>query len=236
MHLKSVIFDLDGVILDSFREGLRRIRIIASFNELTFDRAVRQKLTQMWGLPGAVLLERAFDTNQTLSEAMYKQWERMDTDDPVQLIPGTRDALVWLRRNSFVKCLLTSRNRQNVLDVLDRVDLIREFDIIATKTDSPFHKPDPRVFNYTLSELSERGISREECIFVGDTPSDILAGQDASIKTLVVQTGPYLLKHATEYPIPLGDILQSIDDLPFWIDEHYPGELHSPAPLTSSRA
>ena len=68
-----------------------------------------------------------------------------------------------------------------------------------------------------------------------NTPSDIVAGQDANIRTLVVQTGPYLLRHAAQYPISLADILQSIDYLPLWIEENSTNELKTLAPLYPSR-
>ena len=225
MDLKAVIMDFDGVILDSFREGLRRIGMLATLNDKPFGRETRKLLTNIWGLPGIELLERGLDINRALAEKIYTDWEKMDLFNPIPLIPGTRETLYWLRKNGVIKCLNTSRHRENLLKILDRYDLLREFEIITTKQDCPYHKPDPRVFDHALSILEERNITREQCIFVGDTPSDIVAGQDAHIRTLVVQTGPYLLKHATKHPIDLSDVLQSLEDLPMWIEEHHTGTL-----------
>ncbi|MDO8407670.1 MAG: HAD family hydrolase [bacterium] len=227
MFLKAVILDCDGVILDSFREGLRRIRVIAATHEVIFDRKARSRLTDLWGLPGIELLEQGLGIGPMLSRRMYAEWEKYDLVDPVPLIPGAREALYWLRKNGFVSCLLTSRHRKNLLEILDRADLEREFTLITAREDGgPYHKPDPRVFFHTLSTLElDKGIKKEECIFVGDTPSDILAGANAGIRTLVTQTGPYLLKHAQMHPIPLGDILQSIDNLPLWVEENHDGPL-----------
>src|SRR3989344_830592 len=228
MFLKTVIFDCDGVILDSFREGLRRIKLLAAMHDISFTRESRGRLTTLWGLPGIELLEQGIGINRALAERMYVVWEKMEISDPIPLIPGARESLYWLRKNGFVSCLLTSRHRTNLLEILDRADLEREFTLITAREDGgPYHKPDPRVFFHTLSTLAlEKGIKKEEeCIFVGDTPSDILAGANAGIRTLVAQTGPYLLKHAEMHPIPLGDILQSIDNLPLWVEENHDGPL-----------
>ncbi|HEY4486124.1 MAG TPA: HAD family phosphatase [Candidatus Paceibacterota bacterium] len=225
MLLKAVIMDFDGVILDSFREGLRRIKWIATTHDIPWDRSARRKLTELWGAPGIELLKKGLGVNEALALRMYTDWEKLDEADPIDLIPGARETLIWLRKNNFLKCLITSRHRESLLKILDADDLISEFEIITTKQDCPYHKPDPRVFVHCLDTLQTHGISKEHCIFIGDTPSDILAGKNAGIETLIVQTGPYLLKHAAEHPIDLGNILQSIDDLPMWVEEHHGAQL-----------
>jgi pyrophosphatase PpaX len=225
LDLKAVLMDFDGVISDSFREGLRRIRTIAAIHDVQFLRETRSRLTNLWGLPGIELLERGLSVNRALAERMYADWEKMDLANPIQLIPGSRETLYWLRKNSFVRCLITSRRRENLTAILDKDDLIREFDSITMREDCPYHKPNPLVFEHAFTMLSSIGIGKEHCIFVGDTPSDILAGKSAGMRTLVVQTGPYLLEHVNQHPIALEDILQSIDDLPMWIEKHHTGAL-----------
>lgn len=99
MFLKAVILDCDGVILDSFREGLRRIRLIAAIHEIAFDRQTRSRLTDLWGLPGIELLEQGLGINRAFAERIYKDWEKLDITNPVPLIPGARETLYWLRKN-----------------------------------------------------------------------------------------------------------------------------------------
>ena len=223
--IRAVVFDCDGPILDSFRAGLKRIKILCAIHEIPFGRKERLRLTELWGLPGIELLEQGLGISRALAEAMYPQWEHMDLHDPIPLVPGAREALYWLRKNGIVSTLLTSRHREKTHEILDRLDLEREFTVTATKEDTQFHKPDPRAFWFTLEKLKEKGIQKKNCVFVGDTPADIEAGKRAEIKTIVVQTGPYLLKHVTRYPIPLQNIINSVDDLPLWIEEHHEGKL-----------
>lgn len=225
MNVKAVIFDLDGPILDSFREGLRRIRIICAIYGIPFEREHHKLLTKLWGLPGIELIVQGLGISETFArETFYPAWERYDLQERLPLVPRTREALYWLRRNKLTCTILTSRHREHVVEMFDGMDLTRDFSIVSTKFDTIYRKPDPRVFQWTLEKLKEEfRIDKENCIFIGDTPADIDAGQAASITTLLVQTGPYLLKHAEKLPLPLSQILNSIDDVPGWIEENHEG-------------
>lgn len=229
MDVQAVIFDFDGVINDSFREGLRRIKIICAIHDIPFRREHHKRLTELWGMPGAELLRLGLGIGEKLAhEVLYPAWERLDLRQAVPLIPRAREVLYWLRRNNITATLLTSRNRDNLMSILDQLDILRDFSIVSTRTDALYSKPDPRVFRYILEKLQEElHIGKVNCIFIGDTPADINAGQVAKIKTLLVQTGPYLLKHASKLLLPLANVLNSIDDLPGWIEEHHKGELTS---------
>lgn len=228
MLVKAVIFDLDGTILDSFRDGLRRIKRICAIEDIPFTRVHRKRLTKLWGKPGVELLMEGMDLGEELVRTtLYPAWERLDIIEPPPLILGAREVLSWLKRNKIVATLLTSRHKKHTEQLLDLIDLSREFVIVHTKEDSPFPKPDPRAFRFTIEGLAEKfGIQKDETIFVGDTPADIDAGQAIEIETLLVQTGPYLLRHAKQLPFGLDklcNVLNSIDDVPEWIEEHHEG-------------
>ena len=221
MHIRTVIFDVDGPLFDSFREGLRRIEALCKINGIEFSKAKRQRLIQIWGKWGVQLLEEGLGITKELAEHIYPQWEALDLVMPVPLIPGTRDALRYNRQMGIKNCILTSRLKQNFSLILEKQDLTREFTIVSTREDTEFKKPDPRVFDYVLCHLAEDfSITREGCIFVGDTPEDITCGQAAGIETLVVLTGPYWLEHILQYPVKPTNILPSVDYLPEWIDRY----------------
>ncbi len=202
MQVEAVIFDLDGPILDSFREGLRRIRILCAIHDIPPERAHHRRLTALWGLPGIELLTQGLGVSEQFArETFYPSWEPFDLSQPLPLVPRTREVLGWLRRNKIHCTILTSRHRENMTAILERIDLMQDFAVISTKLDTPYRKPDPRVFRYILEKLREKfHVSPPEVIFVGDTPADVDAGKAADLETLLVQTGPYLLKHADKLP------------------------------------
>src|SRR4051812_237039 len=143
MFVKAAIFDCDGVIMDSFREGLRRIKILCAIYDVRYTLKERRRLTELWGLRGVELLKQGLEISPALAKAMYKDWEKMDLSDPIPHIPAAREVLYWLRKNNFFSTLLTSRNRENLTAILDRMDFLREFAFLATGDDHYYSKPDP---------------------------------------------------------------------------------------------
>ena len=221
MEIKAVIFDFDGPINDSFREGLRRIEVIAGMHGIPFTKTERQRIISLWGGPGAELLEKGLVIPKARAEELYAKWELWDLLQSVPLVPGARETLRWNHGQKIVNTLLTSRNKKNLTDIFEKIGLANEFEIISTRQDTLFPKPDPRAFEFVLRELSDRfDISKKHCIFVGDNKTDILCGTAVRIETLVVMTGQYWLEDIAKYPIELKNILPSIDYLPEWIEKH----------------
>lgn len=226
MIVKAFIYDWDGVLNDSYRNGMKKIRVLCAIHEVRFGRAERARLVELWGIPGRDMLQQALGITQELATTMYTHWERMDLEDLVPLIPFAKEVLYWAQRNGFRNALLTTRNRQNIMDIFERLDLMRSFDVISCRQDVQYRKPDPRAFRFVLESFQEQfGITKDDCVFIGDTPADIEAGKQAGIRTLVVQTGPYLVEHVQKYPVALCDLLKSIDDLPGWADKHHEGDI-----------
>ncbi len=222
MLVKAVIFDYDGVINDSFREGLRRIKVLCAIHDVRYTLAERRHLQELWGMRGVDLLRVGLGVTAELAAIMYADWEKMDLCDPVKHIPGAREVLFWLRQNGFVSVLLTSRNRVNLTAILDRTDMLREFAFLSSGDDHYYPKPDARAFRFALETLREQhGIEKEHVVFVGDTPADIQGGANALLRTVVVQTGPYMLEHTERYPMHLCDIVPSIDEFPAWLEKHH---------------
>lgn len=228
MEVRAMITDFDGPINDSFREGLRRIEVLCGINNIQFTREKRRRLVEQWGIPGAKLMEVGLGIPESEAIRIYKQWEVYDLIHPISLVPGVVQTLNDNRLQGIKNTLLTSRNRDNVIPILDKHGILRDFSVVQTKQDWPASKldqggnPDPTVFDYTLQALQENfGITKEECVFVGDTPADVECSLAAGIEMVVVLTGPYWIAHFTNYPrLKISNILPSIDYFSEWLERY----------------
>jgi pyrophosphatase PpaX len=214
----AIIVDFDGTLLDSYSYAFKHLGWIAERNDLIITPKVRQIMLDTWGLTGVEFLQNAFKIDLEYARHLYHEWEAMDIEDPIPLIGGARETLEWLREQRYMVCMLTSRHRTTVISILARERLQNYFARITAREDSAYSKPDGRAFTGIFQTLTRQKVLKEECLFVGDTFVDIEAGQNAGIKTVVVETGPYRHEHHKTHPVPEDYIIPSIKDLPAWIE------------------
>ena len=218
--LQAVIFDFDGVIYNSATGlGLERIIAIVTATGHKVPQDIRTKLERLWGTPGVELIETAFGLDSKTSQKLNKEWERVDTTSFFPLVTNAEEILATLKHEVNLKLgILTNRNRQNLLDVVNHYGLLKMFDAIQCRDDYSFIKPDPRAFDYTLNLL---GVSKNSCLYVGDTICDWQAASGANIRFVGVETG--LLNRSAWQAVGLEskNILADIGWLPVWILKHF---------------
>ncbi len=81
--------------------------------------------------------------------------------------------------------LLTTTPSKPLKAVVSKFSLKDYFDVMLAKEDVK-NKPNPEGLNKIITEFK---IKKEECLYVGDSPIDILTGKAAGIKTIAVTTG-----------------------------------------------
>lgn len=222
MKVRAGIFDFDGVINDSASQkmGGRRIVQIVKRGGCKIPESIYKKLKRNWGLDGKTLIETCFGLDSETAGRIYREWERVDTVDFFPLIPGAKRVLEKLKSGPIKISLLTSRNRENLLVVLDYFGLTELFDLIQAKDDYLFSKPDPRVFDAILANLSKSGVSSRECLYIGDTVLDFKCTTEAGIRSVSVTTGSFNKSDFLRAGQKRENIIRSIADLPKWIEGH----------------
>ncbi len=116
---------------------------------------------------------------------------------PKELIPGVLPFLAQLRTQEVVLGVVTATTRHNLENDLTSLGFPAEtFSYSQTSDDTPYHKPDPRVFAPTRVWLDRQGILPTEVLYVGDGLHDMAAARGASFRFIGVETG---LVSATQF-------------------------------------
>jgi beta-phosphoglucomutase len=186
----AVIFDMDGVLVDTYRAHYRSWLDIAEpegihFSEadfaLTFGRTSREIIAHYWG-------NGRYDNAQMAEldgrkEAAFRR--RIETDFPA--MPGVDELLRSLDQAGFRLAVGSSAPPENVEMVLDKLGARGLFGAVVTGEDVTRGKPDPQVFLIAAERL---GIGPGRCAVIEDAPAGVAAANAAGMASVgLLSTG-----------------------------------------------
>jgi HAD superfamily hydrolase (TIGR01549 family) len=166
-NLKVVIFDCDGVILDSkaANEALYN-KMLAHFNE---GPLTEQQINYVHSHTLSDSLIMLFRDDHMLQEAR-KLWDRMDYSPFIELLtlyPGFKEC-VEILHTLYRTAIATNRSR-TMKEVLQRFGLDGYFDMVVTSLDVRRPKPHRESVDKILSHFN---ISAQEACYIGDSIVD----------------------------------------------------------------
>ncbi len=180
MHA-GVIFDMDGVIVDSgaahaasWRAVARKHGIEISDEQFrrTFGRPSRDIIRIIWGPD---VRDDEIEVYDREKEAAYRERIRGN----VPLAPEARETLATLRDAGYVLGVATSGPRENVELVLSETGLAPLFAGVVTGFDVQHGKPAPDCFLLAAERI---GVPPPRCVVVEDAPVGIEAAGAGGMK------------------------------------------------------
>ena len=107
--------------------------------------------------------------------------------------------------------------------VLNILDLMGEFDFVATRDDVEHGKPDPEIYNLALSELQ---VAPEDSLAIEDSPSGVRAALSAGVNVIAVAT-PFTQEalHAMNL-LPEERIVDVPEELPRILNDFMQSQKH----------
>ncbi len=183
MFSLGVIFDMDGVLVDTYHAHLLSWQRLAEEHgrtvtedqfRPTFGRTSRETVEQLFGQR---LPEREIHRLDHRKEELFR--EILATDFPA--MPGAVQLLETLDAADFGIALGSSGPPENVELVLRRLGVVDRFDTVITGADVRVGKPDPQVFLIAASRLR---VPPERCAVVEDAPLGIEAAQAAGAASI----------------------------------------------------
>jgi HAD superfamily hydrolase (TIGR01509 family) len=193
--IRSVVFDFDGTLVDSMKI------IFEALNEALSKRNLPtiglDLLGRMAGRPISDIINAKMyvpePTIKTIEEDVFKAYVefcRMSC----QLLPNVENTLKVLKSKGVKLGLLTTTPRKPLKVVVRKLAIGNYFEIMLAKDDAK-SKPDPDGLKQIITEF---GIRKDECLYVGDSPIDILTGKAAGIRTIAITTGVTTMEQLKE--------------------------------------
>lgn len=185
-NIKAVIFDMDGVIIDS--EPLWRKAMIQSFVEIgipfTDDHC---RITT--GLRFKEVAEFWFKEHQ-INQTTVNEFDTLVINRLCDLIEtegkpmkGVNEILRYLKENNFKIGIGTSSNTKLMNKVVDVLNIRHYFDALSSAEFLEHGKPHPHVFLNCAEILS---IKPNACLVIEDSINGIIAGKAAQMKVVAI--------------------------------------------------
>jgi HAD superfamily hydrolase (TIGR01549 family) len=175
---RAVLFDYDDTLVRTRESKYLALQAVARRHyglELPSEH-----IDAHWGCPYQELFRALFGAVEHDTARAIARYEALDAQFPLHAYPDARRVLDALARTSLVG-IVTAASRGRVEEQLVALGLREPVSLLQTAEDTSFHKPDPRVFEPALAELSRRGIERSAITYVGDSLRDHAAARGAGI-------------------------------------------------------
>jgi len=184
--LQAVVFDLDGLLIDSepiFLEVVQRFlarrgHVLApELHQLMMGSPARQVLP---------LFRRHYQLTDSVeamtdecAELYFQIWEQR----PALPLPGALELLGRLEAAGVPKGMATSSRRGYVEKVLAPFALLPRFDFVLTADDITHGKPDPEIYRKAAARLA---VSPERMLVLEDSVNGLRAAKGAGARCIVV--------------------------------------------------
>ncbi len=186
-RIKAVIFDMDGVLIDSemlYLEDL--LKFVRTKNpEVTLEDLV--SVVGMTDRDTWEVVERAVNNGQdwtSIREDYRKQRQIYETIDYRSIFRDeARNLILNLKKMGYRMAVASSTKLPLVIRVLTENEIIGYFDQVVSGNMFRRSKPDPEIYCYTAEKL---GVDTSECLVVEDSIVGITAASRAGMKIAAV--------------------------------------------------
>lgn len=209
--IKAVIFDMDGLMINSEEVTFEGYKLILKKMNLTITRDFYKTLL---GKPVPEIYSLFYHTygNDFPIESVIKEvhdyMSNLFKTEGVPLKSGLIELLDYLKANNYKTIVATSSTRKRVDEILSIAKITDYFDASICGDEVSKGKPNPEVFLKSCAKLK---VKPDEAIVLEDSEAGIQASYTAGIKVYCIpdmkEPGPEYQKMATAIVPNLGSVI-----------------------------
>jgi HAD superfamily hydrolase (TIGR01509 family) len=187
VRFRTVLFDLDGTLIDHFAAIHRSYAHTLPQLGLPAPTLAQVRAAVGGGLENAML---NFVPEARLAEALkiFRAFWDVHMLEDVKPLPGAVELLRALHSQGVVCAVLTNKHGPSSRAICDHLHLTPYLSAIIGATDTPWLKPHPEFTRHALELLHAEPST---ALLVGDSPYDVQAAHGAGLPCWAVTTGTH---------------------------------------------
>lgn len=185
-NIKAVIFDMDGILLDSeticdktWNMALQDFNLIDKNDTINKCRGTNKTdtiliLKQYFG--------QDFDAEKFLNKTS-EYFHKIEFEQGIPIMPFAKEILEYLKEKKYRIALASSTRYESVKRQLTNAGLIDFFETITTGDMVSHSKPNPEIYIKAIKSLN---LSPRDCLAVEDSPNGIKSAFSAELKVIMI--------------------------------------------------
>jgi HAD superfamily hydrolase (TIGR01509 family) len=208
--IKAVIFDVDGLMIDSeliqsraYEEILQQYNKKPVLNKLGIVHIVGIKAKDNWGI-----LKKRYNLKED-TEILMKKRSKVYLNllkEHIKPMKGLKELITLLKKNNLKLAVASSSVMKHIDVVLSGLEIKDHFSAIISAQFVKKGKPFPDV---DLEAAKKLGVAPENCLVLEDAQSGVEAGKNAGMKVIVISN-----KFTKNHDLSKADlILNSLEEI-----------------------
>ena len=189
--MKACIFDLDGTLTNTLESMTYSVNL--TLKEMGLSQITKDQCRMFVGNGARVLIEESLkvsgDPKASRIEEGMKIYGRIFDQNctyHVTLYEGIPEMLKALKDRGIHLAVLSNKPDRQTVKVVKEIFGDNIFDYAQGQKDGIRRKPEPDGVWYLMEQMQ---VSKEECLYIGDSEVDAATGKNAGLKTIVVLWG-----------------------------------------------
>lgn len=207
--IKAVLFDVDGVLIDSFDANYTFFQNLFSKAGYTFT--TKKEYGPMYHLTMTDVIKLI--TKSDSEKEIQRIWEMGNTRAvpyPLHLLKLHAGVIETIKKlhKKYQLGIVTSRVKNGIFEFQKLASLQQYFSTVIAYEDTIHHKPHPEPLLFAAKELK---VKPNEVVYVGDLDNDVKAAKAARMKVIIYSSRPFTT--ADRYTSSFKEIPSLIESL-----------------------